>query len=134
MEKSIVYISMRDDNNIDCSYSIVQKDELKVIIVLKDLECAIFDYNNLKNEKKFKYLFLKQYYDNESAYKDFFKLIGKMCKKQNRVNIFQIIELKIIEWYMIILRMSIWLVLRKKIYNDRYIIFKKFVIDNIDNF
>lgn len=134
MEKSIVYISMRDDNNIDCSYSIVQKDELKVIIVLKDLECAIFDYNNLKNEKKFKYLLLKQYYDNESAYKDFFKLIGKMCKKQNRVNIFQIIELKIIEWYMIILRMSIWLVLRKKIYNDRYIIFKKFVIDNIDNF
>ena len=134
MEKSIVYISMRDDNNIDCSYSIVQKDELKVIIVLKDLECAIFDYNNLKNEIKFKYLLLKQYYDNESAYKDFFKLIGKMCKKQNRVNIFQIIELKIIEWYMIILRMSIWLVLRKKIYNDRYIIFKKFVIDNIDNF
>ena len=97
MEKSIVYILMRDDNSIDCSYSIVQKDELKVIIVLKDLECGIFDYNNLKNEKKFKYLLLKQYCDNESAYKDFFKLIGKMCKKQNRVNIFQIIELKIIE-------------------------------------
>ena len=41
MEKSIVYISMRDDNNIDCSYSIVQKDELKVIIVLKDVEFLI---------------------------------------------------------------------------------------------
>ena len=77
MEKSIVYISMRDDNNIDCSYSIVQKDELKVIIVLKDLECGIFDYNELKNEKKFKYLLLKQYYDNESAYKDFLKLIDR---------------------------------------------------------
>ena len=51
MEKSIVYVSMRDDNNIGCSYSIIQKDELKVIIVLKDLECGIFDYNKLKNEK-----------------------------------------------------------------------------------
>ena len=35
MEKSIVYVSMRDDNNIGCSYSIIQKDELKVIIILK---------------------------------------------------------------------------------------------------
>ncbi|MCR5147095.1 MAG: hypothetical protein K6B70_07150 [Clostridia bacterium] len=31
--------------------------------------------------KKFNYLLLKHYPDNESAYKDFLKLIGKMCKK-----------------------------------------------------
>ena len=55
--------------------------KLEIIIILKDLECAIFDYNQLKQEKKFKYLLLKHYEDSESAYKDFLKLIGKMCKK-----------------------------------------------------
>ena len=135
MEKSIVYISMRDDNNIDCSYSIVQKDELKVIIVLKDLECGIFDYNKLKNEKKFKYLLLKQYYDNKSAYKDFLKLIEKMCKKtksskyfsNHRIEDNRMIHDNSKNEHMISLE-------EKKLYNDRYIIFKKFVIDNIDNF
>ena len=58
MEKSIVYVSMRDDNNIGCSYSIIQKDELKVIIILKDLECGIFDYNKLKCNREFKYVLL----------------------------------------------------------------------------
>lgn len=51
VEKSVVYVSTRDDNNINCTYSIVQKDELEIIIILKDLECAIFDYNQLKQEK-----------------------------------------------------------------------------------
>ena len=50
VEKSVVYVSTRDDNNINCTYSIVQKDELEIIIILKDLECAIFDYNQLKQE------------------------------------------------------------------------------------
>ena len=50
MEKSVVYVSTRDDNNINCTYSIVQKDKLEIIIILKDLECAIFDYNQLKLE------------------------------------------------------------------------------------
>ena len=81
MEKSIVYVSMRDDNNLDCSYSIIQKEELQIIIVLKGIECGIFDYQRLKNEKEFQYLLLKHYPDEDSAYKDFLKLIGKMCKK-----------------------------------------------------
>ncbi len=81
MEKSIVYISMRDDNNLDCSYSIIQKEELKIIIILKDSECGIFDYHELKDKKLYHYLLLKHYQDDESAYKDFLKLVGKMCKK-----------------------------------------------------
>ncbi len=81
IEKSIVYISMRDDNNLDCSYSIIQKEELQIIIILRDLECGIFDYHELKDEKFYHYLLLKHYPDDESAYKDFLKLVGKMCKK-----------------------------------------------------
>jgi hypothetical protein len=78
MEKSIVSVSMRDENDLDCSYAIVQKDELKIIIVLRNSECGIFDLNNLKS---FNYLLLKHYPDDESAYRDFLKLMGKMCKK-----------------------------------------------------
>ena len=134
MEKSIVYVSMRDDN-IGCSYSIIQKDELKVIIILKDLECGIFDYNKLKCNREFKYLLLKQYHDTESAYKDFLKLIGKMCKKAKSSKYFS--NHKIEDNRMIYNNSKSEHMIsseEKNIYNDRYIIFEKFVLDNIDNF
>lgn len=135
MEKSIVYVSMRDDNNIGCSYSIIQKDELKVIIILKDLECGIFDYNKLKFNREFKYVLLKQYHDTESAYKDFLKLIGKMCKKAKSSKYFS--NHKIEDNRMIYNNSKSEHMIsseEKNIYNDRYIIFEKFVLDNIDNF
>ena len=81
MEKSIVTISTRDDNFLDCSFAIVEKENLKIIIILRNSECGIFDYHELKDEKNYHYLLLKHYQDDESAYKDFLKLIGKMCKK-----------------------------------------------------
>ena len=80
MEKSVVYVSMRDNNDLDCSYSIIQKDDIMVVIILRNSECAIYDYKEFQ-EGNFHYLLLKHYQDDESAYKDFLKLIGKMCKK-----------------------------------------------------
>ena len=135
MEKSVVYVSTRDDNNINCTYSIVQKDELEIIIILKDLECAIFDYNQLKQEKKFKYLLLKHYEDSESAYKDFLKLIGKMCKKSKSSKYFS--NHRIEDNRMIHNNFKSEYMIRpeeRNEYNDRYIIFEKFIIENIEKF
>lgn len=89
----------------------------------------------MKNDKIFKYLLLKQYHDNESAYKDFLKLIGKMCKKTKSSKYFlnhkiednRMIHNNSKSEHMINLE-------EKNTYNDRYIVFEKFIIDNIDNF
>lgn len=82
MEKSIVYVSMQENNNLKCSFAIVEKATKSVIIVFKDLECVIYDYEDFQKENfDYKYLLLKHYQDEIMAYKDFMKLIGKMCKK-----------------------------------------------------
>ena len=58
MEKSIVYVSMEENNDKECSYAIVDKGEKSVIIIFKDLECAVYDYEFFKtNEFDYKYLF-----------------------------------------------------------------------------
>ena len=83
MEKSVVYVSMRDDNNYDCSYAIVTKAKNKiqksVIIILKDLECGVFDYEKFKLTEDLRFLLLKQYDNSDYALKDFYKIVGKMC-------------------------------------------------------
>jgi len=82
MEKSTVYVSMNDKNLIGCSYAIIEKEEKNAIIIFKDLEVGIFDYDALLKESfDYKYLLLKHYENTSKAYKDFMKLIGKMCKK-----------------------------------------------------
>ena len=82
MEKSIVYVSMDKNNELECSYAIVEKEEKSIIIVFKDLEVAVYDYDFfIKNDFDYKYLLLKHYDNSTKAYKDFMKLIGKMCKK-----------------------------------------------------
>lgn len=85
MEKSIVYVSMKDDNNYDCSYAIITKEkneiQKSVIVILKELECGIFDYEEFKSNKGLRFLLLKQYDNNDYALKDFYKIVGKMCHK-----------------------------------------------------
>lgn len=81
MTESLVQISMKDENNLNCSYAIVTKDTISVILIWKDLECGIFDYDALKKSSCASYLLLKHYYKSSYAKKDFYKLIGKMCKK-----------------------------------------------------
>ena len=82
MTESTVKISMRDENTLNCSYAIVTKGTISIILILRDCECAIYDYNGLKTTKeKYPYLLLKHYKKASCAYKDFLKLIGKMCKK-----------------------------------------------------
>jgi superfamily I DNA/RNA helicase len=85
MEKSEVYISMKDDKNSVCSWAIVKKKDkfktVSILLVLSDKETAIFDYNSMLISNKLEYLLLKQYPDSNKAYMDFMKLIGKMCKK-----------------------------------------------------
>lgn len=85
MEESIVRVSMRDDNAYDCSYAVVTKIkgdiQKSVVIILKDLECGIFDGNNFTDNQDFRFLLLKQYPNDTYALKDFYKLIGKMCHK-----------------------------------------------------
>ena len=81
MEKSIVYMQMGDDN-YHCSYAVVDKILKSVVIILKDLECVIYDYDDfIKDDFDYKFLLLKHYDNPRKAYKDFMKLIGKMCKK-----------------------------------------------------
>lgn len=82
MIQSTVYISMRDDNDLNCSYAIIAKGTAHVLLVLRNLECAIFHYEAQKSEVSLdRYLLLKHYSNETSAYTDFLKLIGKMCKK-----------------------------------------------------
>ena len=60
MQRSIVYVSMMDRNDVGCSYAIIDKDGKNAIIVFKDLECAIYDYDALlKDDFDYKYLLLK---------------------------------------------------------------------------
>ncbi|MBO4245334.1 MAG: hypothetical protein J5892_01185 [Bacilli bacterium] len=82
MQKSTVYVSMNDTNNLDCSYAIIEKESKNAIIIFKGLECIILDYDLLINDNyNNHYLLLKHYENTTKAYKDFMKLIGKMCKK-----------------------------------------------------
>ncbi len=82
MEKSVVYVSMKDRNDADCSFAIIEKEDKRAFIIFKDLECAIYDYDALlRDDFDYKYLLLKHYENTTKAYKDFMKLIGKMCKK-----------------------------------------------------
>ena len=57
MIESMVSVSMRDQNNLGCSYAIISKSGIRVIVILKDSECAIFDYERLKGSD-FHYLLL----------------------------------------------------------------------------
>lgn len=80
--ESTVKVSMRDDNDFNCSYAVVCKGDIGVVIVLKDSECAVFSCSDLKKDVfDHHYLLLKHYADDAQAYRDFLKLIGKMCKK-----------------------------------------------------
>ncbi|MBE5940537.1 MAG: hypothetical protein E7266_09095 [Lachnospiraceae bacterium] len=89
MNESIVKISMKDENQLDCSYAIITKDLSGVVIVLRKMECGIFDYSELRERRNnFKYLLLKHYDSEKAAYKDFLKLIGKMCTKSKESKYF----------------------------------------------
>ena len=82
MIESVVNVSMRDENDLNCSYATVRKGRICVIVILKDAECAIFDYDQLRRETfDYHYLLIKHYNEDQIAYRDFLKLIGKMCKK-----------------------------------------------------
>lgn len=81
MTESTVQISMRDENDLNCDYAIITKGAISVIVILKDLECAIFNYSDLQKRECVSYLLLKHYKNTSCAYTDFLKLIGKMCKK-----------------------------------------------------
>ena len=94
MTESTVQISMRDENDLNCNYAIITKDNISVIVILKDLECAVFNYSDLQQKECASYLLLKHYKNTSCAYTDFLKLVGKMCKKHKDSKYFanQIIE------------------------------------------
>ena len=94
MTESTVQISMRDENDLNCNYAIITKDTISVIVILKDLECAVFNYSDLQQKECASYLLLKHYKNTSCAYTDFLKLVGKMCKKHKDSKYFakQIIE------------------------------------------
>ena len=135
MEKSIVSVSMRDENNLNCSYSIIQKEEVRIIIILRNLECAIFNYDELKNKNKFHYLLLKHYKNDELAYKDFLKLIGKMCKKTLESKYFLNYKDEDNRMLCVEIGNEHMISENEKLDNDkRYKEFKNFVIENIEKF
>ena len=89
MNESTVQISMKDENKLDCSYAIITKDLSGVVIVLRKMECGIFDYSEIREKRNdLKYLLLKHYDSEKTAYKDFLKLIGKMCMKSKESKYF----------------------------------------------
>ncbi len=131
MVESTVRISMQNDNDLHCSYAIICKGSISIIIILKDAECAIFDYSSLKAESfAYKYLLLKHYYTDSLAYKDFLQLIGKMCKKEESSKYFlnhreEDNRMVCYDWaneHMIGEE-------EKKDYQERYIKFKEFVLN-----
>ncbi|MBQ8556576.1 MAG: hypothetical protein IJ438_11995 [Clostridia bacterium] len=77
MSHSTVFVSLRDENGLDCSYARVHKGDSSVLIVLRGTECGVFD-NSLAH---WHYLLLKHYPCDAHALRDFYKLIGKMCAK-----------------------------------------------------
>ena len=82
MIESTVRISMQDDNDLNCSYAVIRKGRIEIILILRDSECAIFNFEQLKAAgAACRYLLLKHYSSPSLAYTDFLKLIGKMCKK-----------------------------------------------------
>ena len=82
MNISLVQTSMKDENELECNLARIKKDNSVVVIVNRDCELAIYDYLSFINDSDGeKYLLLKHYENTTHAYKDFLKLIGKMCKK-----------------------------------------------------
>lgn len=81
MRNSHVTVSLRDENALDCSYAIVRKGPLSVLVIVRNLDCAIYDLSALQ-KGGCRYLLLKHYPAESIAYHDFLKLIGKMCTKK----------------------------------------------------
>lgn len=136
MVESTVRVSMRDNNGLECSYAIINKSGVSIIIILKDSECAIFDYDALKDsESIYHYLLLKHYADDVSAYTDFLKLIGKMCKKEPNSKYFRhhkeednrMVNTDKIKEHMINEE-------EYAVYADRFNAFKEFVLKNRNAF
>lgn len=131
MVQSTVYVSMRDENDLKCSYAIVRKSGVSVLIILRDSECAIVDYDKIKKENEYRYLLMKHYADDSKAYIDFLKLIGKMCKKRRDSKYFlnhikednRMVYGDSGEEHMICEE-------EKGLYEERYKIFERFVLDN----
>lgn len=130
--QSTVKVSMRDGNNLNCSYAIVSKANSSVLVILKDSECAIVDYDSLKAERyTYQYLLMKHYSDEADAYTDFLKLIGKMCRKHEDSKYFlnhqqednRMICCNLKEEHMIQKE-------EKKIYAERFKAFEQFVLKN----
>lgn len=88
MNHSSVFVSSRDDNSLGCSFAIVQKQAYRVLIVVRERECAIFDADALHADYTTRYLLLKHYPSGTLAYRDFMKLIGKMCTKKTNSKYF----------------------------------------------
>lgn len=83
MTTSVVRVSMEEDNGLFCSFAVVEKERSGVVILLRDLVCAVFPCQAFcERGADCRYLLLKHYEHQETAYKDFLKLIGKMCKKR----------------------------------------------------
>lgn len=89
MITSTVQISMRNESSLDCSYAIVTKGKISIVIILRNSECGIFNRNVFSSEAALSYLLLKHYPDDNIAYMDFLKLIGKMCKKDEKSKYFK---------------------------------------------
>lgn len=135
MTQSIVKIYMRGEHSLDCSYAIVSKEATSVIIILRESECAIFDYNQFKADSfSYKYLLFKHYPDTASAYNDFWELIGKMCKKHEDSKYF--LNHKNEDNRMAVTPSGTRMLLDedKATYSDRYATFKQFVQNNAKYF
>lgn len=134
MTESVVKVSMIEDNSLECSYSIISKDSMNIIIVFKDLECGILDFDDLKGSKVFKYLLLKHYVSSSAAYTDFLKLIGKMCKKDKSSKYFS--NHKKEDNRMVVSESGEEMISQedKVLLQGRYEAFKELVLRNVDLF
>ncbi len=130
MTESVVKVSMIEDNSLNCSYSIISKETLNIIIIFKDLECAIFDLDDLKETKEYRYLLLKHYVTGSYAYTDFLKLIGKMCKKDKSSKYF--LNHKNEDNRMVVHEDGERMISKeeRELFKNRYDIFKEYVLTN----
>ncbi len=132
MNESVVKVSMQDENELNCSYAIISKDSTSIVIILKKKECGIFDYDVIKRKDfRYEYLLLKHYDSESVSYKDFLKLIGKMCTKDKNSKYFG--NHKQEDNRMVADSMGARMINEdeKSAYDERYNDYKKCVVENI---
>ena len=124
-------LSMVEENDLGCSYAVVTKalSHSSVLVIFRGKDGAIIDYDGLK-EGTYRCLLMKHYCDEHVAYRDFLKLVGKMCKKHDDSKYF--LNHRNEDNWMVCLEETEHMILNdeKKVFEERRKAFEQFISTN----